>query len=434
MKKIIQNMNWIIGCKIAQSILQLIIGMLTARYLGPSNYGLISYAASITAFVLPIMQLGLRSTLVQEYVENSDREGEILGTGLVMNLISAVACVIAIACFVTAADSASEETVAVCILYSICLLFQALDMVQYWFQARLLSKYPALAMLGAYVVVSAYRLYLLAAGKRVHWFALAYTLEAAVIGIGLIICYFRRGGSRLSCSAARAGKLFAKSKYYMLSGLLVAVFQYADHVMLKWMASDAENGYYTTAAAIAGMTSFLFAAVIDSVRPVILEKKLRSQEEYGQGVSKLYAVVVYAALLQSGLLTLLARPIVTILYGELYAPSIPVLQVLCWHAVFSYMGTVRNIWILAEGRQRLLWVLNLCGALINIGLNALMIPRWGACGAAAASVLTQFFVNFILGFLLRPMRDHNKLLLRGFHPKLLAAFVTERGPQNEKSV
>lgn len=49
--KTIQNAKWIIGCKIVQSLLQMVVGMLSARYLGPSNYGLINYAASIVAVV-----------------------------------------------------------------------------------------------------------------------------------------------------------------------------------------------------------------------------------------------------------------------------------------------------------------------------------------------------------------------------------------------
>lgn len=62
--KVASNAVWIIIGKVAQSILSLIVGMMTARYMGPSNYGLISYAASIVAFVVPIMNLGLSNVLV----------------------------------------------------------------------------------------------------------------------------------------------------------------------------------------------------------------------------------------------------------------------------------------------------------------------------------------------------------------------------------
>ena len=83
------------------------------------------------------------------------------------------------------------------------------------------------------------------------------------------------------------------------------------------------------------------------------------------------------------------------------------------------MGTVRNVWILAEDKQKYLWIINLSGALFNIVLNSVMIPFWGACGAAFASLLTQFFTNFILGFIIKPMKKNNELLLKGINPKFL---------------
>ena len=82
--KIFNNAKWIIGCKIAQSLIQFLVGTLSARYLGPSNYGLINYAAAIVAIVTPVMTLGFPNTLVQEYVTNPDKEGEIIGTHLPM--------------------------------------------------------------------------------------------------------------------------------------------------------------------------------------------------------------------------------------------------------------------------------------------------------------------------------------------------------------
>ena len=82
-KLIFNNAKWIIICKVLQSLLQLIIGMFCARYLGPSKYGLINYAASIFAFVLPITRLGFDASLVNEYIRHPEKEGEIMGTGIV---------------------------------------------------------------------------------------------------------------------------------------------------------------------------------------------------------------------------------------------------------------------------------------------------------------------------------------------------------------
>ena len=183
----VQNAKWIIGCKILQSVLQLVVSMLSARYLGPSNYGLINYAASLVAFMVPVMQLGLRATLVQECVATPEREGRIMGTSLVLSLISGVACMVGISTFALVSSAGEPVTVLVCVLYSTQLLFQALETMQCWFQAKLLSKYSSLAMLGAYMAMSAYRIWLLATGKNVYWFALSHAVEYCVVGVAMLV-------------------------------------------------------------------------------------------------------------------------------------------------------------------------------------------------------------------------------------------------------
>ena len=81
------------------------------------------------------------------------------------------------------------------------------------------------------------------------------------------------------------------------------------------------------------------------------------------------------------------------------------------------MGSVRNVWILAEQKQKYLWVINLSGAVFNVLLNSVLIKPFGACGAAFASLLTQIFANFILGFLWKPLRENNRYILNGLKPK-----------------
>ena len=115
--RVIKNAGWIIGCKIVQSLLNLIIGMISARYLGPSNYGLITYAASIVAFVVPIMQLGLSKTLVLDLIERPDKEGTVLGTAVFMNAVSAVACIALVSGYLFVVDSDEPTTILVGVLY-----------------------------------------------------------------------------------------------------------------------------------------------------------------------------------------------------------------------------------------------------------------------------------------------------------------------------
>lgn len=416
---VLKNASWIIGCKIVQSLINLVIGLITARYLGPSNYGVISYVASIVAFALPIMQLGLKNTLVKEFVESPDKEGKILGTALAINIVSSVFCMIGSVAFVAIADAGNTETLLVCVLYSLTLLFQATEMTQYWFQSKLLSKYPSIASLCAYIVVAIYKIYLLVSEKNVVWFAFSNVLDYLLISVILMVIYHKIGKQKLIFDLQLGLDLLSRSKYYIIPSLMVIIFQHTDRIMIKLMIGETETGFYSAALTCIGITGFVFAAVIDSARPIILEAKNYDQSHYDKRVIQLYSIITYMSLAQSIGMTLLAKPLVMLLYGEEYLKTAVILAVAVWYITFGHYGSVRNIWILAEDKQKYLTGINVCGAIANVLLNLALIPHFGAVGAAIASVVTQFFTNVIIGFIFKPIRKNNRLLLKGLNPKYM---------------
>ena len=403
--------------------LNLVVSMLTARYLGPSNYGLINYAASIVAFLIPVMQLGLRSTLVQEFVDAPDREGKILGTAIALNIAGALACIAAVFSFTSVVNASEPETILICVLYSVSLLFQAVEIIQYWFQAKLMAKYPSVAMLFSYVAVSAYKIFLLITGKSVYWFAVSHAIDFAIISAVLVVVYLVKGEQKLGFSFRLAGKMLSRSKYYIVSGLMVNVFQLTDRVMLKHMAGDEMTGLYSAAVACSGITIFVFNAIIDSYRPSILQKFKSGESEAEDETATLYSVVIYLSLLQCVAIDVLAKPLVLLLYGQDYVGSVGALRIVTWFTLFSVIGTVRNIWILAHGRQRVLLVVNLCGAVMNIGLNLVLIPVIGMIGASVASVVCQCFANVVVTEFIPGIRRNNRILLMGLDPRRLVRFA-----------
>ena len=279
----------------------------------------------------------------------------------------------------------------------------------------------------AYGVVSGYKIFLLATGKSIYWFAVSNALDYLLIGAALIVTYRKLGGGQFRFSWEVARRMLSQSRYYIISSMMVTVFAQTDKIMLKLMIDEAATGYYSAAVACAGMTSFVFSAIIDSARPAIFEAKKEDGLQYKNSVSTLYCVIIYLSLLQSVAMALLAKPVISILYGGQYAPATDALRLVVWYTTFSYMGSVRNIWILAEGKQKYLWIINLSGALTNVVLNALMIPYWGIMGAAAASLITQMFTNFILGFILRPISDNNRIMLKGLNPMYILRFLSRKG-------
>ena len=418
-RRVIANASWIIISKMAQAFLGIIISMLTARYLGPANFGVINYATSLVAFVTPLMKLGLDAILVREIINYPHEEGETLGTAIVLNLSSCLLCMIGTVTFCTMVNPGERTTILVCALYSLILPAQAVEMIMYWYQAKLLSKYTSIVSLGAYTLISVYKILLLILDKSVFWFAVSNALDYLLIGIVLHILYGKLGAYKLRFSWMKVKRLLTQSKFYIVSALMVTVFAQTDRIMLKIMIDETAVGYYSASVACAGMASFVFAAIIDSMRPEILEVKKKSREMYEHRIKQLYAIIVSLSIWQSILITFFAEQGIWLLYGPQFKPAVGCLRIVVWYTTFSYYGGAKDVWILAEGRQRYLVWLNAAGAIANVVLNAVMIPLWGANGAAAASLLTQFFTNVVMGFVLAPLRHNNMLLLQSLHPRYI---------------
>ena len=417
--KVIKNASWIIGIQIIKSIFNLAISMFTARLLGPSGFGLINYAASIVAFVVPIMNLGINSILVKEIISYPNKEGETLGTAVVMSVVSAFFCILGIFSFTSLINRNEKETIIVCTLYSLLLIFQALEMIIYWFQAKLKSKYTSLVALISYILVSIYKIFLLSTQKSVRWFAISNALDYMLIAFAALIIYRRMGGQRFSFSLKTAKRLLGASKYYIISNLMIVVFSQTDRIMLKLMIDDAETGYYSVAATCAAMTGFVFSALIDSFRPMVFEYKKTDEIRYEKSIIMLYSIVIYLSVIQSVLFTLFAPLIISVLYGSAYMASVSVLQIIVWYCTFSYLGGARDIWILAENKQKHLLIINALGAFMNILLNGILIPLLGADGAAIASVATQMFINYIFVLIYKPTRRNGFLQIYALNPKIL---------------
>ena len=433
--KVARNASWIIGCKLVQSILGFVLNMLTARFLGKSSFGSITYAMAVVSFVVPLMRLGFGNIMVQEIVQHPEREGKAMGTGVFLNLVSAFACIAGVTAFAYVANPGETETVIICALYGIKLIFEATDLMSYWYQAKLMAKYSSVISLIVHFVVLGYKIYLLVSLKSVYWFAVSSALEYCLCSIGMYIIYHFKKTQKLSISLKLGKELIDKGKHYILSSMMVMIFAETDKIMLKGLIDSSATALYSTAATLAGAPGFFFAAIIDSFRPWIFEVQKTNEELFKQRLKMLYSFIIYISLLQSIVMTVFAKPIVLLTYGEQYYDSIGALQIVVWYTTFSYLGSVRNIWILANNKHKYLWVINLFGAGANVILNVTLIPFLGIYGAAIASLATQIFTNVIVGYILKPIRPNNAIMMSSLNPNCcIEAFrkLLKKEPKTEK--
>ena len=409
--KEVKNAGWLIIGKIIQMGINFFVGILTARYLGPSNYGLINYAAAYTAFFFSVCTLGINSIIVKEFIDNPSKEGEILGTSLILRGVSSIFSAITIVAISSVLDSNEPITKIVVILYTISLVFQIFDMFNYWFQSRLQAKYTAIASLIAYTITAIYKIILLVTNQPVTLFALSISID--YISVALILFYFykKEGGGKLSFSFKYGKNLLKKSYHFILPSLMVAIYGQTDKMMLKHMINETEIGYYATAVSLCSVWCFVLNAIIDSVNPSIMKSYQDDEKSFIKYNKVLYFIVFYISIFVSILFTVFGKLIIQILFGEAYLPTVSSLRIITWYTAFSYLGVARNAWIVCKNKQRYLKYLYFSSAVLNVILNILFIPKYGAVGAAIASLISQISTVIIVPFFIKDLKENSIMIV-----------------------
>lgn len=416
--KVTKNAGWIIGGRIYHMLLAFIVGLLTARYLGPGNYGLINYAATYTSFFASFCTLGINSVIIKNFVDHPDEEGETIGSAIILRTISSVLSVIMIMGITLFADRGETTTHIVVFLCAIGVLFQVMDTLNYWFQSRLESKYAAYSTIISYTVVSAYKVWLLATGKSVEWFAVSTSVDYLVVAIVLLAVYKKKNGPKFAFSWRKAKELLGSSYHFILAGLMVSIYGSTDKFMLKQMLNESEVGYYSTALSLCNTWVFVLSAIIDSLYPTILQCFGKDNTLFEKRNKQLYAIVFYVSVVASSFISILASPIVRILYGTSYAPAASPLRIITWYTAFSYLGIARNAWVVSYQKQNYLKYLYVGSALTNVILNALLIPVMGASGAALASLVTQMSTILVFPAIIKDLRPNVKLMIDAIRLKI----------------
>lgn len=410
--RVAKNAGWIIGGKIIQMAINLVVGLITARYLGPSNYGLINYAGAYTAFFSSICTLGINSVIVKEFVDNPSKEGMIIGSTLVLRAVSSLFSALTIIGISFVADAGEPITQAVVALSAVGVIFQIFETFNYWFQSKLQSKVTAVATLIAYIITSVYKVFLLITKRPVTYFAFATSLDYICLALLLYLSYKKNSGGKIVFSKNYGIALLKKSYHYILPGLMVAIYGQTDKIMLKHMIGNEEIGYYSTAVSLCNMWCFILNAIIDSLYPPIMEAFKRNKEEFEKKNKLLYAIVFYVSAGVSVLFTLFGGVAIKILYGEAYMLSVAPLRIITWYTAFSYLGVARNAWIVCMDRQKYLKYIYLSAAITNVILNCIFIPLWGASGAALASLIAQVITTLVVPFFIKDMRENSMMMLK----------------------
>ncbi|MEH2046351.1 flippase [Nostoc sp.] len=397
LRAIIANTGWLFADRILRMGASLVVGVWVARYLGVQQYGLFNYALAFVALFSPIFILGLDDVVVRHLVRQSSNKEEILGTTFWLKFLGGIASVLlAVSTMFFLGEHEALKIWLVTIL-GVVGIFRASDTIELWFQSQVQSKYTVIAKNTAFLLNTVIKIALILTKAPLLAFALVTLAEFAMSAIGLLIVYQVKGSSLWlwRWSVATAKTLLKESLPLIFSGFAIMIFMRIDQVMLGQMIGDSEVGVYSAAVRISEIWYFIPGAIVSSVAPAIYAAKEKSESLYYQRIGQLLSLMTCISLAIALPMSFLSDKIIIVMFGSGYAEAGAILAVHIWTSLFVFMGLATSPWFIAEGLNHVSLGKTLFGAILNIILNLLLIPKYAGLGAAIATIISQAAAAFI---------------------------------------
>ena len=181
--------------------------------------------------------------------------------------------------------------------------------------------------------------------------------------------------------------------------------------MLERLRGVTEAGVYAVASKVSEVWYVIPVLLSASMFPMLWSRRQR-REGYERslqaGLDALFAIAFTIALLTQWL----SGPLIHALFGAAYDGAVPVLELHIWGGIFIFMRSLLSRWLLAEDLLRYSLLTHFTGATVNVVANWLLIPRYGATGAAGATVLSYAVASWLALFLARATRPMAFMMTR----------------------
>lgn len=394
----LKNTSWLLVEKILRIIVGLFVGIWVARYLGPEQFGLFSYALSFVGIFTAFATLGLDGIVVRELVKNDGRRDELVGTAFFLKVIGAISVLLVLTMAIEFTSNDRYTNILVFIIAS-ATIFQSFNAIDFYFQSRVLSKYVVYANIISLFLSSTVKISLILYEAPLIAFAWVVLFDSLVLALGLIFFFFKKSDFRLKhvrFSSSVATSLLKDSWPLVLSGIVISIYMKIDQVMIKEILDTQAVGHYAAAVRLSEAWNFVPVIIASSLFPAIISSKQQSEELYYARLQHLYDLMVWLAIGIALPMTFLSDWIVDLLFGKQYSLAGSVLMIHIWAGVFSFFGTVRGKWLIAENIQKIGLYYLFSGAVLNVSLNFVLIEQIGINGAAIATIIS--LVSIVLFF------------------------------------
>lgn len=396
-KRYFANMSWMFGGQMFSLLVSFFIGAWIARYLGPENYGVLSYSIAFVGLFGFIASFGIDGILNRDLIQTPEKRDKLLGTAFRLKLIGGV---IAFSLtFISVLIFQSSPLVQLLVvLFSFTFILQSINVINTYFNAEVKSKNNVRATIIATIISSILKIIVILLGEGVIWLIIIYVLDSLWQGIGLIKAY-KRYGLKIGdwkFNHVLAREILKNSWPLMLSTAAALIYLKIDQIMIGSMLGNYKVGIYAAAVRLVEVWYFVPGIISTTLFPAIINAKNTSVEMYKNRLKNFYILMAIIPIVIAILITLLAKPIILVLFGSGYLESIVVLRIYIWSSVGLFLGWAVGQYLMSENLVKTIFWLNLLAMIINIVLNLILIPIYGIVGSAWATLISYLIIPIIV--------------------------------------
>ena len=402
-KKVFANLFWAMTGKIVNMAGVLLVGILVARYLGPSQYGLMNYVISYVSLFTIISNFGLDNIEIRELSRTPERKEYILGTCFRIRMFfSTFALILVILSLIL--FKANTFTSCMILLYSVTLYTGSFNIIRNYFTSIVKNEYVVKSEIARTIIGACIKVILLWIKAPLEYFIAATVFDTVLVASGYFFSFKKTVGkiSELKYDKTIVPYYIKESFPLVLSGAAVIIYQRIDQVMIGNMIDNASVGYFATAGKFLDLVLFLPMVLTQTVTPLLVKAKERNKEEYDRKKQQFVNIVVWMAIILSVLVSFFAYWLIYFTYGDKYLPAVPVLQIMAFKTVGMALSSSSGQIIIMERIHKWAFIRNLIGCLICIVLNILLIPQFGIIGSAWVTIITVAFTGCLANVFIPP--------------------------------
>lgn len=418
-KDIVNNLFWAVIGKVVTLLGSLFVGIIVARYLGPEDYGLMNYIISYVLLFQVISVFGLDGIEIREFSKGKYTASSIIGTALTIRIVLSIIVIAATILTSLLFESHFYTTVLVA-LYAVSIIANSFNVVRNFFTAMMRNKYVVLSEISRTVISILIKLILLYFNTPLIGFIIATSLDVFILALGYVRCYSLLFGKikEWTFNKTLCGFLLRESWPLLLTSAAVILYQKIDQIFIGHMISKESVGYFAVASRFVDILIYLPFILSDTITPVLVRKRKVSEHIYKEYAQSFMNCTFWLTFFASVLLCIISKHLVLFLFGELYLPSVGILQILSFKAVTVSLSTTAGRLLIIEGVQKYAIFRDSFGCFVCVVLNVVFLPYYGVYAAAIIAIVSNFCAGYIADLFVPSYRDifimQTKTILFGY--------------------